>query len=176
MFCSNCGQNLAGVATQYCPNCGHAEEILKTMNPQPPVGAPLQGPYGNAYPPQHQQQQYQQAQHPPQQHPPLSYPPPQGYPHHAPPGFPPYGYYAKPPAQGMAGTALGLGIVALIFPVPFLGVILGFIGILLITSARKQGNSSGLATAGLVMTLVGTVLAILYTIVWVSFLLPALLH
>jgi len=157
MFCSNCGQNLAGVATQYCPNCGHAEEILKKINAQPQVGIPPHQP------PQHQQAQYQppQYQAPPHGYPPQGHPPyPQGY---MPPGYSPYGLYVKPPAQGLAGAALGLGIAAFVLPVPFLDLILGIIAIILAVAARKQGNRAGLGTAGLVLSIVGLVTAAIHT-------------
>jgi len=164
MFCSNCGQNLAGVVTQYCPNCGHAEEILKTMNPQPPVGAPLQG-QGNAYPPQHQQVQQAPHGYPQQGQPPYGHAP-YGQPPHGYPGYPPYGFYGKPPAQGMAGAALGLGIAALLLPVPFLDLIFGIIALVLAITARKKGNRSGLSTGALVMAIIGTIAAFFYTVMW----------
>jgi len=165
MFCSNCGQNLAGVATQYCPNCGHAEEILKTMNPQPYGGNTPHKQPGNA------PQPYPQAQHQPPPHGYHGYPPHGQPPHTYPPyGYPPYGYYAKPPAQGMAGAALGLGIASFIIPIPVFNLILGIVGIVLAMTARNRGNRSGLATAGLVISIIGTVVAVLFAVIWMVFL------
>jgi len=164
MFCSNCGQNLAGVATLYCPNCGHAEEILKTMNmnrPQQGGYAPHGQPGGQPTPPN---PQYQQAPpphgYPPQGHYPQGHPP-QGY---APYGYPPYGFYAKPPAQGMAGAALGLGIAAFVLPIPVLDLILGLVALVLAVMVRSRGNRTNLSTAGLILAIVGTAAAFFHTV------------
>ena len=63
----------------------------------------------------------------------------------------------------MAAISLGCGIFAMFLPVPVLDVILGIIGIVFASVAMKSGVK-GLAIAALVVSIVGTVIAIGYTI------------
>lgn len=67
------------------------------------------------------------------------------------------------PNSALAGIALALGIAALVIPVPVLDVIAGVVGIVLAALARKSGVG-GLAIAALVISIIGTVVAIFYTL------------
>ena len=67
------------------------------------------------------------------------------------------------PNTAFAGIALALGIAAMIIPIPVLDVIAGVVGIVLAAQARKTGVG-GLAIAGLVVSIIGTVIAFFYTI------------
>lgn len=78
----------------------------------------------------------------------------------------PNGLDGQPPVQPnnvMAGISLACGIVAMVIPVPVLDVIIGVLGIILSRMARKTGVG-GLALAGFVVSIIGTVIAFFYTI------------
>jgi len=62
----------------------------------------------------------------------------------------------------MAGVGLGLGLFALIIPIPFLDVVAGIVGIILAAMSRKKG-SKGLGVAALVISIIGLLAAIGYT-------------
>jgi len=66
-------------------------------------------------------------------------------------------------AKTKAGVGLGLGLFALFMPIPFLDVIAGIVGICLSASARKEG-AGGLATGGLVVSILGLISAIIFTL------------
>lgn len=132
------------------------------MSSFPPSGPPPQGPppgppggYGPG----------------PGQPPPGYGPPPQpGY--GAAPGYGPQPYGA-PPGGGSNGLAIGalvVGIIGLITVwVPFLGIVLGLVALVLGIVGRKKANETGvgggMAIAGLIMG----VLAILGGILWIVF-------
>jgi len=62
--------------------------------------------------------------------------------------------------KGLAVAALVMGILALIniwLMVP--GIIFGILGIIFAAVARKQGNTGGMAIAGLIMSIIGLVLS-----------------
>ncbi len=64
-------------------------------------------------------------------------------------------------SNGLAVASLVLGIVAIVFSfiglsIPF-GLIIGIVGIILGVMAKKK-NPCGMATAGLVLSIIGTVL------------------
>lgn len=67
----------------------------------------------------------------------------------------------------MAVASLVLGIISVIFGVflssfaGWLGAIIGIIGIILGAVAKKKPESSGVATAGLVLSIIGTILSLL---------------
>jgi len=67
------------------------------------------------------------------------------------------------PGKGKAVASLVLGICAIVLPIPFLDVILAIIGLFMAASAKKEGFSGGLQTAGFVCSLVGLILSILFT-------------
>jgi len=109
---------------------------------QNPYGGPQQ-PYGG-----------------PQQ--PYGGPPPHGGPQY-PYGPPPN---QKPPPSSthvvFAAISLGCGIFAMFVPIPVLDVILGALGIVLASIAMAKGVR-GLAIAGLVVSIVGLLIAISFT-------------
>jgi len=71
--------------------------------------------------------------------------------------------FSQQPNTAMAGWSLGLGIAAMIVPIPVLDIVAGVIGIVLANKAKETGVQ-GLATAGLVCSIIGTIIAILFTL------------
>ena len=98
-------------------------------------------------------------------------PPPQGY--QPPPGYQPPGYQPYPPAPPprpqkspnttFAVLSLVFGIFAMFLPIPVVDVMLGVAGIVLSIIALNSG-SKGLAIAGLICSIIGTLLAISFTL------------
>ena len=74
-----------------------------------------------------------------------------------------YNMTPQPPdrGKGLAIAALVCGIcaIAISFFLPILNLAAGIVGIVLAVNARKQGFTGGLATAGLVLSIIGTVFA-----------------
>ena len=92
--------------------------------------------------------------------------------------YPPVGGHGMPPGpprempgSGKAVAALVLGICALVVPIPFIDVVAGIIGIVLAVQAKKEGHTGGMATAGLVLSIIGTIFASMYTLGCVALLL-----
>jgi len=86
--------------------------------------------------------------------------PPHGQHYQQPYGQQPYPYPpVKPrqPAHGYAVASLVLGIVAMIFPIPVFCVIIGVLGLVFAIIAKKQGHQGGMSTAGLVLSILGTI-------------------
>ena len=83
---------------------------------------------------------------------------PHGFPPAPPP--PPAHYFrdGRQPGQDKAVGSLVLGICAM---VTGLGIILGIIGIVMAVQARKDGYVGGLATAGLVLSIISLALTAL---------------
>jgi len=69
------------------------------------------------------------------------------------------------PGKGAAIASLVCGIVAMVLPIPVLDLAVGIVGLCLAGSAKKQGYPGGMATAGLVCSIIGTVFAAIYTCV-----------
>ena len=69
------------------------------------------------------------------------------------PGVPPV-QKVVPPANGLAIASLVLGIVSLVFCLCF-GGFLGLPGIICAVIAMAKGNRSGMAIAGLILSIVG---------------------
>ena len=119
---------------------------------------------GEKYEQYQQQQQYGQQQY--QQAPPYGQQygqyqqPPHGQPYQQP--YP----YAKPkrPASGFAVASLVLGIIAMTLPVPVLDIIIGVLGLIFAIYAKKKGHGGGMSTAGLVLSILGTIWSIWFTI------------
>lgn len=68
----------------------------------------------------------------------------------------------------MAVASLVLGICSLVFPfigLGWLSMILGIVGIILGALARKKGEKKGMATAGLVMSIISVALGL---IMWIA--------
>jgi len=68
--------------------------------------------------------------------------------------------------RGMAIAGLILGILAMSIPIPVLDVILGVVGLILALIAKPQVGS--LRTAAIVVSIVGLIIAILFTIIVLS--------
>lgn len=68
------------------------------------------------------------------------------------------------PSKAFAIVSLIFGILAMTIPVPVLDVILGIAGIVLYSKSKKAGYSGGLAVAGLVVSIIGTIVATIYTL------------
>ena len=105
--------------------------------PQQPYGG-QQPPYGGQQPPYGGGPQYPYGPHGPQQP-------------------------EKKPKTVFAGIALGCGIFAMTVPVAVVDVILGILGIVLAAIAMRSGVK-GLAIAALIVSIIGTVVAISFTI------------
>lgn len=76
------------------------------------------------------------------------------------PPMPPQG---PQPGQGAATGSLICGIVSLVAAIVFgwttflalAGLVVGIVGVILAVNAKKQGNTSGMQTAGLVLSIIG---------------------
>jgi len=71
------------------------------------------------------------------------------------------------PGKGKAIAALVLGIIAIFLPIPFLDLACGIVGLVLASSAKKEGFTGGLRTAGFVLSIIGTIWGALYTLGWI---------
>ena len=84
------------------------------------------------------------------------------------PSFGRYPGYGPPaafqPGRGKAIGSLILGIFSVMFPLPFIGVILGIVGLVLASTAKREGYIGGVRTAGFVISIIGTIAAVSYTI------------
>jgi Domain of unknown function (DUF4190) len=112
-------------------------------------------------------------QPPPPYQPPA--PPPQpaygqpSYPAYGAPGYPVPGYAATPPNEGLAVAAMVVGIVALVlscaYGVGLLGspvaMVLGRVSMKRIDASNGQRGGRGMAQAGFVLGIIGTVLLVL---------------
>lgn len=72
-------------------------------------------------------------------------------------------------SNGYAIASLVLGIVSIVFSffLQWLGLIIGIVGIVLAVVAKKK-NPTGMATAGLVLSIIGTVFCALFFIACVA--------
>ena len=147
MNCTNCGAYNQDGST-VCSSCGANLAQQNSYNTQP------QQP---SYQPQQPQQGYQQPQQPAYGY----QPQPQygGYQQN------PYGYGA--PAEPAKGLAIG-GLVCGILSLVFFAIILGPLGIILGGVAKSKGNTSPMATAGIVCGVIGVVSWLLLMIIGVG--------
>lgn len=105
-----------------------------------------QNPYQNNVPNQNRQQN---------QH--------QGYGYQQQPNYQPNGYQnnPNPPGKGQATASLVLGIIAVVCWFfgysSIVSIILGIIGIVLASKAKKAGFNEGIRTAGFVLSLIGLI-------------------
>jgi len=130
-----------------------------------------ENPYGEQQPPppQYPQQPSYPQQQPgyPQQQP--GYPQQQpGYPAYGAPGYPP-GYAASPPNEGLAVASMVIGIVAFVlscgYGVGLLGspvaLVMGRVSMKRIDQSGGQLGGRGMAQAGFILGIIGTVLLVL---------------
>jgi hypothetical protein len=98
------------------------------------------------------------------------------YPPHGQQGYPPPGYLHPAPSNGLGIAALVLGILAILFafipivgiasyPLAIVGVVLGLVGLGRVRTGR---SSRGITLAGLIASVLGLVLVIVSTVVYVS--------
>ncbi|MCM1055748.1 MAG: DUF4190 domain-containing protein [Bacteroides sp.] len=117
--------------------------------------------YGQQYPQYGQYQQYRQ--NPQYQQPPYQQPPYQQYRYGQPQYQPPM---PPQPGKGLATASLVCSIFSLVVsytgPLAILGIILGIIAIVTAACAKKKGFVGGMATAGLVMGIIGTVISLIF--------------
>jgi len=72
------------------------------------------------------------------------------------------------PAMGLSITAMVLGIVSLLFmALPIIGLPAAIVGLILAVIAKKQG-AGGMATAGLVLSIIGVSLGALMVFAWID--------
>jgi len=117
-----------------------------------------------------EQEDPQYMQFPEQQPPiydtPYPSPPPQYYV----PDYPTNAYFQAPPnpgAKSNATAALVLGILALLLPIPVIDLTCGIVALALSARARKEGYTGGVATAGFVLAIIGTVGSAVFTLFFV---------
>jgi hypothetical protein len=73
---------------------------------------------------------------------------------------------SKNTSNGMGVASLVLGIASIVFCwVPILGLVAGIVGLILAIKQRKE-SPNGIATGGLVTSIIGLVLSVIYTIFW----------
>ena len=134
--CQYCGSPLDPNAA-LCQTCG-ASNTAAVQNQMHPPAPPQPNPFGP--------------------------PPPVGPP---PPGFQqPYGPPVQPqknPMMPLAGVALGFGLFALIIPIPVIDIILGILGAIFAGIAMAKGVK-GLAIAALVISIIGTIVALFFNL------------
>ena len=70
--------------------------------------------------------------------------------------------------KGKAIAALIISIVAMILFIPILDVIAGAVAIYLAVTAKKEGVRGGLQTAAFVLSIISTLISVIFTIVCVS--------
>ena len=69
--------------------------------------------------------------------------------------------------NGKGVASLVLGIISIVFCwVPLLALVGGIVGIVLSVKQRKE-YSNGIATAGLVTSIIGTVFSAFYMLIWI---------
>ena len=144
MFCENCGSQIAD-GSAICPNCGAAVRVSPTTGEAVPV-QPIQ-----ATPVQPVQPVYQQPVQPVYQQPAYQQP-----------------IYQQPAAGGskaLAITALILGICGLVFCwIPVFGLLISVAGLIIGILAFKNPNGKGMGITGFVLSIVGIVIGLSYTI------------
>jgi len=93
-----------------------------------------------------------------------------GYGHNPPPYYgepasPPYVYHQPPANRNKALASLVLGLCAMFAPIPVLDIFAAIAGIVLgVIAVRENGDNRGLAMAGLVCSIIGLPIAILFTV------------
>lgn len=139
MNCLNCGAKNADTAN-HCTYCGTAMTQ--------PAAQPWQSAEQQPWQPTEPQPWQPTGQHPYEQQ---SYAVPQQE-------------TQQPPTKGFAAGSLACGIVAATIPVPIFDVIVGALGFLFYALSVKKGYSRGLATAGLILSIIGIIAALSFTL------------
>ena len=151
MYCSGCNRNLGNDVGGACPHCG---VITPTKSGADTSGYPQHQPHQHGAPVdphQHSTQAYDQHHHTM---------------HHTHVGHPPYTGYYPQPGKGKAVASLVLGICAIVFSwIPFIGLALGVMGLVMASLARRDGFVGGIRTGGIVCSIIGTVFGSIYTII-----------
>ncbi len=133
MYCPNCGTKNVEDA-KFCDNCGQPLGAAAKQEQTPQQEAPVQQVYQQPY---QEPQTYQQ---------------------------PAYGQQpTAPPSNGVAIASLTLGIVAAVFifipGLAWVSIICAIIGLILGISAKKKAPS-GMATAGLVLSIIALAISV----------------
>ena len=73
---------------------------------------------------------------------------------------------AGPSSQGqtMAVVSLVCGIVSIVLPIPFLDLAIAIVGLVCAGKAKQYGYNGGIRTAGLVLSIIGTIFSALITL------------
>lgn len=83
-----------------------------------------------------------------------------------------YGQQSEPEKKSNSSSVLALimGILSILFCCcSIIGIIPAIVGIIFAGKAKKNGEQGGMATAGLVCSIIGLVFGILATVVWVIY-------
>ena len=157
-MCSSCGYNNEDDAT-YCAACGapfssaESESIVKADTP--PVDFNYGGPVNENTPPTDFNYSYNS---PADDNGPVSTSGSSAYTEN--------GNSSNQAGSGLANASLVLGIISILCIVAswmylsIVSIILGIIGLVLASSAKKEGNKSGIRTAGFVTSLIGLILGV----------------
>lgn len=133
MYCTKCGFKMEN-SYRYCPSCGDGGHANHDSDNQAYTNQ--YNPYQQANQFNYQQQQYQQT------------PPHQG---------------EATSERNMVTAALGLGIGALVLPIPVVDLILGFVAIWLVVNTRNT-SARTLWIWALVLSIIGTGAALSFTL------------
>lgn len=160
-FCPKCG---TPVSQQQVPTYGSAPQSYQTQPYQPQAQQPYQDPTQQSY----QDPTQQPYQDPTQQ----SYAAPAQQPYQVPApqtsqNMAPQAPNVSDPAKTKAIASLVCGIVGVVFDflfatvlMPAIGCILGIVGITMASNARKLGFTGGMATGGLVCSIIAVVFGV----------------
>ena len=78
-------------------------------------------------------------------------------------------YYESSSGRGHSIASLTLGIIGLLFlltGMPFISLILGIIGVIMASGARKRGCGGSMTTTGAVLSWISIVIGIIFTILF----------
>ena len=154
IFCLSCGQNMSTAQAPQAPQVAQDPNIYSQPQQVPPAYAPPQQPVQGGFTP------------PPQPYAPPAYQAPQQYPAPVPAG-------PKPAKVGNASKnwagvmGMILGILSLVLCcIPYLSPFLG-VGGLIFSIMGLKSQKKGMAVAGLITSIIGTIIALIYVIILV---------
>jgi hypothetical protein len=88
--------------------------------------------------------------------------------------YPPVTSTPAEPGKGLAVAGLVLGIISLVFCfVPYIGFPVSIVGIFLAAFGRRSITRRTMATVGLVLSIIGLVLAVIFTVVYLGAIMSA---